>query len=399
MRTIAAAAAFAVASSAIANAVHDTDRELASRLDGAIDAAIAERRIVGTVVLVMRNGKLVYRRAAGWADRENKVRMQEDAVFLLASVTKPIVAAAAMRLVEQGILKLDDPVTRWLPQFAPKAADGTTPVIRVHHLLTHTAGLTYDFLEQPDGAYHRLGVSSGLDRPGLSLDENLKRIAAAPLLYTPGTGWSYSVSMDVLGAVLERAAGRPLPEIVRSLVTQPLRMNDTGFRVTDPARLVAHYGDGTPEPRRMRDEDQVSFNGNAVRFAPGRLFNPKSYPSGGAGMAGTAADILTFLEALRTGGSILRPETVANMMRAHADASAQTQGPGWGFGYGGAVLVDPAAAGVAQSKGTMQWGGAYGHNWFIDPEKRLTVVALTNTTFEGMVGKFTVDVRTAVYGE
>lgn len=367
-------------------------------LDTAIARAIAERRIVGTVVLVAHEGRVVHRCAAGLADREAGVPMREDAIFLLASVTKPMVTVAALRLAEQGALRLDDPVTRWLPDFRPRLANGDAPVITLHQLLTHTAGLSYDFMQPADGAYRRLGVSSGLDRPGLGLAENLRRIAAAPLDYTPGTAWGYSVALDVLGAVLERVTGKPLPQVLREWVTGPLAMHDTNFAVRDAARLVAHYGDGMPEPVRMSETQNVPFNGVPVSFAPGRIFDAASFPSGGAGMAGTAGDFLRFAESLRSGdGKLLGEASLRAIFHAHVGPQAQTRGPGWGFGYGGALLLDPQRAASPQSAGTLQWGGAYGHHWFIDRQRALTVVAFTNTAFEGMVGAFTGEVRDAVY--
>jgi CubicO group peptidase (beta-lactamase class C family) len=290
-------------------------------------------------------------------------------------------------------------VTRWLPDFRPRTATGEEATITIHQLLTHTAGLTYRFMEPADGPYHRLGVSDGMDDPGLTLEENLARIAQAPLSYAPGKGWGYSVALDVIGAVIERVTHTDLPTVVADLVTKPLGIRETGFSVVDRRRLVTHYADGKPEPTRIHDGEDVAYFNMSVTFAPSRLFNPKAYPSGGSGMAGTARDVLTFLEALRTGGGgILTPTTVRTMMTDHVGAQAQTQGPGWGFGYGGAVLIDPSATGTPQTPGTFRWIGAYGHSWFIDRAKSLTVVALTNTTFEGMSGQFTTDVRDAAYG-
>jgi CubicO group peptidase (beta-lactamase class C family) len=373
------------------------DAELSARLDGAVDRALAEQRLVGTVVLVARDGQVVYHRAAGLADREAGKPMREDAIFLLSSVTKPIVTAAVMRLVEEGRLRSSDLVTRWLPEFRPETADGAAPPITIHQLLTHSAGLTYVFLEPEGGPYHRLGVSMGSDAPGVSLEENLARLSAAPLAYLPGTAWGYSMAMDVLGAVVARVVGRPLPEAVEALVTGPLGMADTAFAVADPGRLATPYGEAWPRPVRMGAKHTGLFRGAAVEFVPGRLNDSRAYPSGGAGMAGTAGDVLVLLEALRS-GRLVRPETFSTMTRAHVGPKAQTQGPGWGFGYGGAVLVDPAAAGSPQSAGTLQWGGVYGHKWFVDPARRLTMVALTNTAFEGVAGQFTIDVRDALYG-
>lgn len=375
------------------------DSGLAMRINSAIDRALDDRRIVGSVVLVARGGEIVYHRAAGFADREAGVPMREDAIFLLASLSKPIVTAALMRLVEQGRIALDAPVTDWIPDFRPKAEDGTVPVITIRHLLTHSAGLTYVFLEPADGPYHRLGVSSGFDRPGPSLEENVRRIGAAPLSYMPGTDWGYSMAMDVLGAVLAAAQGTPLPTAVRQLISDPLRMEDTDFHIVDRNRLVTHYGDGELEPVPMAAEQIVPVYGSPVSFAPGRLFDASAYPSAGAGMAGTARDFFAFLEAIRTGGGgVLKPDTVAKMMTVQVQSEKLNQGPGWGFGYGAAVLEDPSRTGTPQSPGTYQWDGAYGHKWFIDPVAELTVVALTNTAFEGMIGAFATDVRDAVYG-
>ena len=375
------------------------DTALKARLDPVIDRAIAEHRLVGTVVLVARDGKIVYRRAAGLADREAKRPMREDAVFRFSSVTKPFVTAAAMRLVEQGKLRLDDPVTKYLPDFRPKLADGTQPVITVRQLLNHTSGLTYGLAEPASHPYHALGVSDGLDRSGITLDENLRRLAKAPLAFPPGSAWRYSLAIDVLGGVMEKAAGAPLQRVVAGTVTKPLGLADTGFVARDPARLAAAYVNGEPLPKRMTENMEVSLGATAVRFAPSRATDKTAFPSGGAGMVGTAGDVLTFLETLRKGGApILKATSVATMMKDQVGVQAATQGPGWGFGYGWAVLDDPAAAKTPQGAGTIQWGGVYGHSWFVDPKSRLTVVALTNTAFEGMNGPFTTQLRDAVYG-
>lgn len=376
------------------------DPALSPRIDVVIDGALAERRIVGTVVLVAQDGRLVYRRAAGLADREAGRSMREDSLFLYASLTKPMVTAAALRLVEEGRITLADPVTKFLPDFRPKLADGREPVITIHHLLTHTSGLTYSFAEPPDGPYHRAGVSDGLDAPGRSFAENLRRIASAPLTFVPGSAWAYSVALDVLGAALEQAAGESLGEIVRSRITGPLGLEDTGFAPPDRSRLAAAYADDAPEPVRMGERYAIPaprpFAG--LSFAPGRIFDPASYPSGGAGMAGTAGDFLVFLETLRRGGApILKPETVQAMATSQIAGLAMPTSPGTSFGYGFALVTDPAAAGVPLTAGTWRWGGVYGHSWFVDPAKRLAVVGLTNTALEGMNGRFVADLRAAIY--
>ena len=152
---------------------------LRARLDLAIERALDDRRIVGTVVLVARGGEIVYGRAVGFADREAGRSMHENCIFLLSSVAKPIVTAAALELVEDGRMSLGDSVRRWLPEFTPRLPDGRVPEITIHHLVTHSAGLTYVFMEPQDGPYHGLRVSSGLDRTDADLDEIVRRIAAA----------------------------------------------------------------------------------------------------------------------------------------------------------------------------------------------------------------------------
>ncbi|MGK9231509.1 beta-lactamase family protein [Inquilinus limosus] len=376
------------------------DPALSPRIDAAIDKALADKRIVGTVVLIARDGRLVYRRAAGLADREAGRPVREDTVFLYASLTKPIVTAAALRLVEEGRIALADPVTRYLPDFRPKLADGSEPVITIRHLLTHTAGLIYGFTEPADGPYHRAGVSDGLDAPGRSFAENLRRIASAPLAFAPGSAWAYSVALDVLGAALEQAAGESLPDLVRRRVTDPLGMRGTGFAPPDRARLAAAYADAAPEPVRMGESYVIPaprpFVG--LSYAPGRIFDPASYPSGGAGMAGTAGDFLVFLEALRRGGApILEAETMQAMATSQIPGLSMPDTPGTTFGYGFAIVTDPAAAGVPMTAGTWRWGGVYGHSWFVDPARRLAVVGLTNTALEGMNGPFVADLRQAIY--
>lgn len=380
-----------------ATASADLTGEARARIDAAIDNAIKEQRLVGAVVLISRDGKLVYQRAVGLADREAKRPMELNTVFRLSSVSKPIVSAAALALVDQGKLSLEDPVTKWLPDFRPKLASGEAPTITVRQLLTHTSGLGYKFAEKPGTAYYKAGVSDGFDELRTSLSENLQRLATAPLFGRPGEAFRYSLSIDVLGAVVEKASGKALPQAVTELVTQPLGMRDTAFWATQPARLAAPYRDAKPAPALMTDPQSIPFGeGGRMTYSPSRALDPKAYPSAGAGMVGTAPDFMRLLEAVRTGGKpILRPATAASMM--HNQIGSLLAQPGVGFGFGGAVVVDPAAAHTPQSAGTWQWGGVYGHSWFVDPEQKLTVVALTNTALEGMWGKFTTDLRDAMY--
>ena len=371
------------------------------RIDQPIDRALQAQRLVGAVVLVAHDGELVYRRAAGLADREAARPMRHDALFRLASVSKPIVSTAAMVLVGQGRLGLDDALERWLPDFRP-ALPGSGPArLTVRQLLTHTAGFGYRFFE-PDshGPYARAGVSDGMDGSGLTLAENLRRIASVPLLYAPGTAWGYSLAIDVLGAVIERVCGMSLAEAVRALVMQPLALQDTGFHVVDAHRLAAVYVGDSPAPHVMRGPETVSaFEGAVgIDFDPARALDPGAFPSGGAGMVGSAGDFLHLLETLRTGGApLLAPALVEEMGRNQTADMELPNAPGFGFGLGFSVLRDPQAAASPESPGTWRWGGAYGHSWFVDPQRKLSVVAFTNTLYEGMSGAFVNELRDAVY--
>ncbi|MCP4381439.1 MAG: beta-lactamase family protein [Hyphomicrobiales bacterium] len=373
--------------------------DMASRLDKVIDDAIAAGRIVGTVTMVARNGELVYARATGHADREAGRRMERDAIFRLASLSKPIVAAAALVLVDHGTLDLDRPATDWLPDFRPRLMDGFTPDITIRQLLTHTAGLGYATAE-PDDPYRDARVSDGLEQPGLGMEEELRRIVSAPLYFAPGTGWRYSVAIDVLGAIIAEAQRKSLGEVIAERVTVPLAMVDTAFSVTDRNRLAVAYADAESGPVRMGDPHTLTIDpGKGLTFCPSRIFDPRSFQSGGTGMAGTAPDFLRLLETIRTGGApILKAETVDAALANQVGALREDEAPGAGFGYLSAVFTDPDKAEAPYSVGTARWGGLYGHSWFIDRAADLSVVCLSNTAAEGCLGRYPGDIASAVYG-
>ncbi|WP_027214072.1 serine hydrolase domain-containing protein [Burkholderia sp. WSM2232] len=371
------------------------------RIHEVVQRALDERRLVGAVVLVVEDGEVIHRQAAGFADRELGRPMTVETVFRLASVSKPIVSTAAMVLVEQGRLDLDAAIDRWLPEFRPRLADGRVGRITARQLLSHTAGLGYRFLEaDAQGPYARAGVSDGMDAAAIDLTENLRRIAAVPLLYEPGTAWGYSLATDVLGALIARVQDEPLDVAVRRLVTEPLGMTETGFVASDPDRVATAYVDDGPEPHRLREGEIVSpFEGAiGIRYSPTRIFDANAFPSGGAGMAGTAGDFLRLLETLRQGGHpLLSAERVDEMSLDQSGGYELPDAPGFGFGLGFSVLRDRSRAASPESNGTWRWGGAYGHSWFVDRARRLSVVALTNTLYEGMSGRFVTELRDAVY--
>ena len=364
---------------------------LSQRVDAVIDAAL-ESRIVGCVVLVNEGGKQVYARAAGFADREAAVPVREDTIFRLASVTKPIVAAAALRMMEDGLLSLDDPVTKYLSFFTPKAPDGTIPTITIRHLLTHTSGIAYDKIPAD--------VTRGSDPfPLFPLEENLRRLARGELSFAPGTNWAYGMSIDVLGGVVGAINGNisDVEATLRRYVLDPLGMNDSRFTVTDPARLAVPYGDGDPVPFRMA-EPQLMINpmGGSNEMSPRRIFERDAAQAGGSGMAGTTGEFMRLLDAIVT-GDFLKPETRKAALTNQVGSFLTGRRAGEQFGYFGAVITDAKAAGWPRD-GMVRWGGIWGNNWALDPQTGTIAVAFTNTMFEGSDGRFRDDVRDAVFG-
>lgn len=364
-------------------------------LDRAIDSALAEQRLVGCVLLLAQSGRVAHARAAGLADREAGRAMLPDTWLRYASVTKPFTTLAALRLMDRGLLSPEDAVTRWLAGFAPALPDGTRPRITVDQLMAHLAGLDYGFNQPEDGAYARAGVSDGIGDSGISLAENLRRLAQVPLDRAPGTHWRYSLATDVLGAVIQAVTDRPLPQAMAELVTEPLGI-EAGF--TAPATIAANYASDSAPPRRMAGPTRVANPlrpEQSYRFLPERIFAADAYPSGGGGMAGTAPAALAVLEALRSGPFISEGQR-AQALRNRIHHRHPMRGPGWGHAWVGAVITDAPAAGLGLASGSISWGGIYGHSWIIDPSRALTLLALTNTTTEGMNGAFAVEIAAAL---
>jgi CubicO group peptidase (beta-lactamase class C family) len=361
---------------------------LQQRVDAAIAAAVPGR-IVGCVVLLWRGGRELHAGVRGLADREAGIPMRRDTLFRLASVTKPIVAAGALRLVDAGRLGFDDPVTRYLPWFTPPSPDGSVAPILIRHLLTHTSGLSYDV---PDD------VAGGLSGPLVPLEENLRRLARAPLKFAPGSGWEYGMSLDVLGGVIAAIEATTLGEALARLVTGPLGMAETRFGVSDAARLAVPYADDAP-PRRMGEPEAVAAeDGGATIFSPARIFQADLPQSGGAGMAGTADDVMRLLEALRAGPFLTEATRRTALGNRIGSLPRRPKDAGKRFGFLGAVVEDPVAAGFTVPKGAVDWGGAWGHNWIIDPTTGTSVLTCTNTAFEGCNGAFRQEIAAAVFG-
>ena len=363
---------------------------LKSRVDAAIDAALVSR-IVGCVVLVNRDGREVYARTAGLADREANRKLERNAIWRLASVTKPIVATATLKMMEAGLLGLDDAVEKYLPYFTPKSPDGVIRPITIRQLLSHSSGLAYETTPAD--------VAPGMSGPYVSLEENLRRLARAPLSFAPSTGWIYGTSIDVVGGVIAAINGSTLEAAVKTYVVVPLGMADWGFTPTDPDRVTANYSNGEPPRPPIVPPARITMeNSQGTGWEVDRIFRADAPQSGGGGSCGTADDVMKMLE-VYNGGAFLKPSSVeeaftnqiGTLPRREADAGKR-------FTVLGAMNDDPKAAKSPCPVGTLDWGGAWGHNWIIDRTNRLSIAVLTNVTPEGCNGPFRDDIRDAVYG-
>jgi CubicO group peptidase (beta-lactamase class C family) len=363
-------------------------------LDNHFRRYVDDGRLPGWAFAVSRHGRVAHVQTYGRRDLEADAPVELDTVFRIYSMTKPITSVAAMMLYERGLLELTDPVARYLPEFAqPRVYRGgsdlkqvTTPAaqtMRVWHLLTHTAGLTYGFhrVHPVDARMRALGYEWSAP-PQRDLAAAVRDWAALPLLFEPGAEWNYSVATDVLGRLVEVVAGRSLDEFLRAEILEPLGMVDTGFSAAASAdRLAALY---VPDPASggLRRNDAL---GDAV-LAP-------TWFSGGGGLVSTLTDYHRFTQFLRNRGALdgvrlLGRKTFAFMVANHlpggADLAAfgrplyaETPFDGIGFGLGFSVVLDPVKTRFLTSVGEFGWGGAASTVFWVDPVEDLTAVFLT----------------------
>ncbi|MET7397102.1 serine hydrolase domain-containing protein [Dactylosporangium sp. NPDC005572] len=370
------------------------DANRLARLDAHFARYVDDGRLAGWQIVVARDGRVAHSSVYGQRDAEAGLPVEPDTQWRIYSMTKPVTSVAAMMLWEEGHFELTDPISRWLPEFADArvyqkgsaGAPHTVPAvepIRVWHLLTHTSGLTYGFLQTSvvDALYRQAGYDIQ-SKAGADLAQACKDWAGLPLLFQPGTAWGYGVSTDVLGRLVELWSGRTLQEFVRERILEPLGMTDTCWSVEPGSdRLAALY---VPGP-----------DGRATRFdAVGKAaFEPPAMASGGGGLISTAADYHRFLHLLLQGGTFQRQRllgrrTIGFMTRNHLPGGvdldalqtggfAETTFEGVGFGLGFAVVRDPVPARVWSSPGTYYWGGAASTAFWVDPVERLTVALYT----------------------
>jgi CubicO group peptidase (beta-lactamase class C family) len=393
------------------------DQATLAKIPEALQAIVDQGAVSGFVTLVWHKGEVVQLNTIGWRDVDAEKPMQRDSIFRIASMSKPVTSAAALMLVEEGRIRLDDPISKHLPEFAgigvlqdPAGPLSDTVAANreptVEDLLIHRSGLAYSFSASgplAQGYDDLLGPAFVRKIGG---DDWVKAIASFPLAYQPGERMHYSQSTDVLGFLVARVEGKSLGEVLKARIFDPLGMNDTAFHV--PASKLDRLAKVYTKPA----------DGSPLREVPLPLTNePPVFEGGGEGLFSTLDDYLKFARLLLNGGELdgvrlLRPETVANMASNHLTEAQRDMDfmglPFWvsmGFGLGLSVVMDPEAhkAMGAGGKGSFGWPGAFGTWWQADPQNDVILMYLiqdfVELTAETVVGAEQQDVpsRTALF--
>ena len=387
------AAALAQALPKVAPEAVGMSSERLNRLTDTFQRDVDAGEIPGAVVAVARNGKIAYERAFGYQNREGNVSMKSDAIFRIASMSKPITSVAVMMLVEEGKIDLAAPVSQYLPDFNDlRVGTERVPVKRpmtVQDLLRHTSGLSYSFfVEDPSikQAYEDAKVIN-FDQ---SLAEMVTKLAKLPLVHQPGTAWEYGMSTDVLGRIVEVASGMGLDQFVQERIAKPLNLTATGFSVSQSQ--AGHVAEPQVEPATGKRPAMSGVD---------NLTNKPKWLSGGGGMVSTAEDYARFCQMLLNGGELdgvrlLSPKTVELMTSDHLPpgvtynpgfvALLQDQAPtpemGEGFGLGFLVRKEIGRNPLPGSVGDFSWSGAHGTYFWVDPKEKLVATLMVQNGFD-----------------
>jgi len=350
------------------------------------------------LTLVERNGHVAHSSALGHMDLERKRPLQEDTIFRIYSMTKPLTSLALMMLVEEGRISLDDPVHRYIPQWRELGVyEGgfiggfrtkrTSAPMRVVDLMRHTSGLTYGFQQRTnvDAAYRKLHL--GEIPTAVSLEQMIDELAKVPLEFSPGSAWNYGISTDVVGYLVGKVSGQPFEQFLRSRILDPLGMTDTDFMVpaAKASRFAACYAATPKGGMVLQDDPQTSF-----------FLKPPTFVSGGGGLVSTAADYLRFCRMLLNGGELdgvrlVSPKTLELMSHNHLPGGkdlpdlavslfSEVTYAGVGFDLGFAVSVSPARGLLPGSPGDISWGGLASTYFWVDPREQLIVIFMTQLT-------------------
>jgi CubicO group peptidase (beta-lactamase class C family) len=377
-----------------------------ARVGDYIRSEITSAKIPGAILLIQQRGKPVYFENFGVRDVATQLSMSADTIFRLYSMSKPITSVAAMMLVEDGKLRLDDPVSKYIPAFADmkvgveKPGDDSRPLrfeplsrpITIEDLMRHTSGLTYGFYG--DSVVRKLYAQADLFNGDLTNSEFVERIAKLPLAERPGMRWDYGHSTDVLGRVIEVISGQSLYQFEKQRLLDPLRMNETAFYVTDATKR--------PRIAEPMPEDRAISPTTTIRDP----MQPRKAESGGAGMVGTIGDYARFAQMLLNGGTFegrryLKRETIALMASDHIGPETRIArdhlyypGATSGFGLGFAVRTS-VPPNTSWPLGEYRWDGVAGTFFFIDPADDMFVVFMVQTPSQR--GRIQLELKTLIY--
>ena len=351
------------------------------RIDGAMKSLVDQKRVAGLVTLLERHGKIVHVNTVGQLDSRKPDPVQKDSIFRIFSMTKPVTGVAMMMLHEEGKWRLDDPVSRYIPDFARlkvytgRNDDGTPKLedarrsMTMRELMTHTGGLGY--VLNPNTPVDKMIIDAKVLNPQASLQAMIDGLVKIPLLAQPGARWSYSIGVDVQGYLVEKFSGQPFADFLRTRVFEPLGMKDTAFYV--------------PNEKLSRLAQIHTGSGPSLAISSTYPTDPTVVPvgaSGGGGLYSTAPDYVRFCEMLLQGGQLngvrlLAPRTVEMMRTNHVNPDPlKTMAPGTGWGMDFQVVMDAAAAGDSVSTGTFSWFGIAGTWFWIDPVADLAFVGM-----------------------
>ncbi|WP_224367995.1 serine hydrolase domain-containing protein [Hyalangium versicolor] len=371
-------------------------------LEGYFQQQVDEKKTPGVVVLVRRTDRDdTYVKAVGKLDIDQDKPLPEDALFRIASMTKPITSVAVMMLVDDGKLGLDDPISKYLPEWqspqvvgkpdpANPGASPTTPAktpITVKHLLTHTSGISYPFkADAVTPFYKQAGITNGLEHTRWTLAQESQALAALPLLHEPGSAFTYGLSTDLLGHLIETVSGQPLDQFFEERIFKPLGMKDTTFFLSpeQASRLVTLYRH-TPAGslERVPATETNTVEGH-FSYAPDFQYaGSKTYRSGGAGLVSTAADYARFLQMIANGGEyggvrLLKKETV-DLMTSNQLGNLKVEFFPISFGLGFAVQDNPELTKQLGPLGSYFWSGIFNTSFWVSPQEKVLGVVMTQS--------------------
>ncbi len=349
---------------------------------------VDEKKLAGAVAVVARRGKVAYLQSIGKQDMETDIDMDTNTIFRIASMTKPITSVAVLILYDDGLIQLDDPVSKFIPEFNKptvlaqgqqrKDAVPAKQEITIKHLLTHTSGLTYQWDGQLGPLYKEAGITHGIVQDDSVLADKMKKLACIPLLHNPGEAWTYGLSVDVLGHVVEVASGKTLEEFFEERIFKPLGMKDTHFFIPHEkmTRLATVYAP-RQEGGLKRLDSELIVEGSFVYCADYPYKGQRRYFSGGGGLCSTITDYLRFSQMLLNDGELdgrrlLKQKTVQLMTSDHVGDLKKDEG----FGLGVSVTRNSQESGGLDCIGSFGWGGFWYTTFFIDPRKGMIGICM-----------------------